>query len=407
MMQLGYRMRIRKFVRDIWRDYREEGVFFLVLAGLVVLGHILSKQIPAEFFDSVLCPILNACTMSVCIVSAILLFRHSGGLSVRKAWAWTMLLWGLVDLTLLLMDVVWNQPVFYVGTDALNSLSLLVGNFLGWLMLLYPTEALRPGWMNVRRAAMQILPMAALVGLDYLVPWNLAPIVALYPVLLAAYLISHIRAYRQWCEENYSSMDNIDAQWIARYLIMLLVMGLSYFYLAVSHNPARNFTQLILMLFMFVYSTDQILFRREPWEGMENGRKEEEESPDNPESIESPVGLENAASPENAAYRAKLEEWMNTEKPYLNPDLRLMDLRAVLPLNRTYLSQLIHSEFDCTFYQYVNSYRLEEAKRLMRENPEMRVDDVASRSGFSSREVFTRVFSKETGMTPREWSKNV
>ena len=60
---------------------------------------------------------------------------------------------------------------------------------------------------------------------------------------------------------------------------------------------------------------------------------------------------------------ARLTEWMVQSKPYLNPDLRLMDLREVLPMNRTYLSQFIHDEFDCSFFQFVNRYRIEEAKR--------------------------------------------
>lgn len=94
---------------------------------------------------------------------------------------------------------------------------------------------------------------------------------------------------------------------------------------------------------------------------------------------------------------------METEKPYLNPDFRLIDLRDVLPLNRTYLSQLIKNTYGCNFYQFVTNYRIEEAKRLLRENPYMKMQDVAEQSGFSSPTVFTRIFAKETGFLPSEW----
>lgn len=95
---------------------------------------------------------------------------------------------------------------------------------------------------------------------------------------------------------------------------------------------------------------------------------------------------------------------METEKPYLNPEFRLIDLRQILPLNRTYLSQLIHTEYDCNFYQFVTKYRIEEAKRLMTEHPDMKMQDVAEQSGFSSPVVFSRIFTRETGTSPSDWS---
>jgi AraC-like DNA-binding protein len=53
----------------------------------------------------------------------------------------------------------------------------------------------------------------------------------------------------------------------------------------------------------------------------------------------------------------------------------------------------------------VNGYRVNEAKRLMSENPNMKIVDVATQAGFSSRTVFSSIFTKETGVSPSEWSK--
>jgi len=105
----------------------------------------------------------------------------------------------------------------------------------------------------------------------------------------------------------------------------------------------------------------------------------------------------------NAAYRAALEAWMEKEKPYLNPDFQLTDLRQVLPLNRTYLSQLINTEYGCTFFQWANGLRIKEAKRLLTEQPEMTIEEVSKQSGFSYRRNFSRIFAQETGMSPSEW----
>ena len=108
-----------------------------------------------------------------------------------------------------------------------------------------------------------------------------------------------------------------------------------------------------------------------------------------------------------AAYRATLEEWMEQEKPYVNPDFQLMDLREVLPLNRTYLSQLINTEYGCSFFHWVNGYRTNEAKRLLRESPDLPMQDVSKQCGFSSPTVFARVFARETGLLPREWVNQI
>ena len=94
---------------------------------------------------------------------------------------------------------------------------------------------------------------------------------------------------------------------------------------------------------------------------------------------------------------------METDKPYLNPNFRLTDLRQVLPMNRTYLSQFINTEYGCTFYQFVTNYRIREAQQLMTNHPEMKLADVAALAGFSSPVVFSRIFTKEMNMTPREW----
>lgn len=388
--------------RELRNNYRAEVWFLVCLAAVVVMSHALSRFIPVDFFDNVLTPIQNSFTIAVCLFGACLLFLHSEGLRIRRVWAWTLMVWGVTDLFFLLQTYFFDMPVLTIGSEALNAYELLAGNFLGWLMLFYPTEALRPGWLTLRRAVLQLLPVVVLVGLDYLLPFSLAPIIAFYPAVLAVLLASHIRAYRIWCEENYSSMDYIDVQWIVRYMMMLLIIGGSFLYMCFTHNPVRAFTQQWLLLFLFVYGTEQILFRRSPWP--EEGKAEKTGLQLSPEPV---AADEPDTDVPTSADAQTLTQWMESEKPYLNPEFKLMDLREVLPMNRSYLSQFINDTYGCTFYQLVNRYRIDEAKRLMRECPGMRIEEIAARSGFASRSSFTQTFTRETGFSPREWSKKM
>lgn len=381
-------------LRSLWFDYRSELFFLLVLSACTMLNYYLSQFIPVEFMENVLTPIQHGANTAICWVGAWILFRHSDGMRMRKVYGFALLTWGVAEVVFMVQQFVWHMPVFQFGNEALSAFKMLAGNILGWLLLLYPTEALRPHWLNWKRAVIQLLPMVVFVVLDYALLVDLSLLIAAYPALLFVLVLTHLRAYRIWCEENYSSMDSIDVQWIVRYLFMLLVVGLSYLYMMVSDSPTRAFTQNMLLFFVFVYSTEQILYRKDPWENVQGDEVQGDDAQGTGEIEEL-----QAASPKSV-----VEQWMEQEKPYLNPDFQLMDLRRVLPMNRSYLSKFIHDEYGCSFYQFVTRYRLEEAKRLLRDQPDLTVAEVATRSGFSNRIVFSRTFSKEMGISPREWS---
>ena len=376
--------------------YRSGIIFCLVLTVCVIVSIWLSQWIPCERFDNVLSPVLSGITSAVAFTGAWLMFRHSDGLRIRKAFGWTLLAWGLADGAYLVCWIAAPLSVMNMGAYQLTTHELLIGNLLGWTLLLYPTEALRPQWLNAKRTLLQLVPMFALVALDYILPVNLTPIIALYPFALLGLLITHMRAYRIWCEENFSTLDDFDVQWIMRYLIMLVLVGVVYLYLCLSHSHTRGFTQLWLVILMLAYSTEKVLFQRDPWEMVKQA--------EDPMKSEKNEKLDNT---EKRSLRATLEQWMEKDKPYTNPDFRLIDLQQVLPMNRTYLSQFIHKEYGCTFYQFVNRYRIEEAKRLKLEQPDIKIGETSVRCGFSSPTVFTRTFTNITGKTPREWAKEI
>lgn len=371
--------------------FRSAFLFGLVLAILTGISVWVSHYIPDDYFDNVLSPFLMTVSASVALLGTWSVSRHTDGYRFRRAWAWTLVFLGLSDAVYIFFWMFAGRSIMNIGAASLTSLELYLGNLLGWMLLLYPTEALRPGWVNIRHALAQLVPMTVLVLLDYFVPVNLRPIIALYPIALGLLLIRHIREYRAWCEDNFSSLDDVDVEWIVRYLIMLLLIGVMYMYICLTHSHARGFTQQWLVIVMICYGTEQILFRRDPWAVVQKAEKEREDRPE----AEAPL----------AGYRHALEAWMEKEKPYRNPDFKLIDLQNVLPMNRTYLSQFIHSEYDCSFYQFVNTYRIQEAKRLMSEKRGLKMAEVSAYCGFSSPSVFSRTFTAIEGRSPHDWDR--
>ena len=377
---------------NLINHYRAEFRFILILVAVVALSIWASRFIPDDYFDSAITPILMSASTAVALCCAWITARHTEGYRVRKIWFFTLVLWALLDGIYVISWVFMGKPVMNMGAYKLTTMELALGNLLGWSLLLFPTEALRPGWLNFRRALLQILPMYALLALDYILPVDLRILVALYPLVLIALLFTHVREYRVWCEDNFSSLEDVDERRIIRYIFVGFVIVAVYTYMCISHEHTRGFTQQWLVIFTLIYGTDLTLFRRDPWEQVW-------------ESIKNNAPEEAVQLQPNEAYRQALEEWMGKEKPYRNPDFKLVDLQKVLPMNRTYLSQFIHAEYGCSFYLFVNRFRVEEAKRLMTEHPDMKMADVSSNCGFSSPSVFSRTFSTMTGQSPREWGK--
>lgn len=387
-----------KSIREFYAVYSSSLWFAAGLVLCVIMSHALAHLIPLEVFNNIITPYMNLGIGMVCLFGALLMFRHSGGMRIRRAWGYTLLLWGIAESALVISATFYRPDAIQTSSGHISLYELIVGNTLGYLLLIYPTEVLRPGWLNLKRGLMQYLPIVFLGIIDYVLPLDLRPLIALYPLYLVVVLLWHLRAYRRWCEENYSSMDDIDVEWIMRFLFMLAVIGASYIYMCIATGTQRVFTQQWMLLFFFIYSTEQILYRRDPWVLMKEESEKAKEELAKEEAEES--GAES-----NEANRLKLEQWMNTAKPYLNPEFQLMDLREVMLMNRTYLSQFINAEYGCSFYLFVAKYRIEEAQRLMQEHPEMKLQEIAQKSGFISLAALSHTFSREVGMSPSEWSK--
>jgi len=107
------------------------------------------------------------------------------------------------------------------------------------------------------------------------------------------------------------------------------------------------------------------------------------------------------------AYKVKLVQFMETQKPYLDPSLSLAELARKVAIPPHHLSQLLNSSFGQNFFDFVNSYRIRESQRLLLERrfEERTILDVLYETGFNSKSVFNSVFKKYTGMTPSQFRK--
>jgi AraC-like DNA-binding protein len=109
---------------------------------------------------------------------------------------------------------------------------------------------------------------------------------------------------------------------------------------------------------------------------------------------------------EKSGMMDKMTDYLKAmEKPYLNPKISLQEVSLVLDINPNRLSQAINEKTGLTFKDYINSYRVVEAKLLL-SSPEFQkltVEAIAEKAGFYSKSPFYSAFKKHAGMTPKEF----
>ena len=132
------------------------------------------------------------------------------------------------------------------------------------------------------------------------------------------------------------------------------------------------------------------------------------ESPEKTRSGQDKYRTSRLSDKECRALNRSLEELMETKKPYINPDLKIADIAAELSTSSHAMSFLFNQYLKKNYYDYINEYRVEEFKRMVKAGDTSRftLTAMSERCGFSSRASFFRHFKKFCGITPSEYIKH-
>jgi len=104
-------------------------------------------------------------------------------------------------------------------------------------------------------------------------------------------------------------------------------------------------------------------------------------------------------------YIQQLHTIMEEEKPYRDPNMSISKLAKRLGVSKEHISQIINQKFYMNFNQYLNKYRIEEAKERLKDPKENQyvVLKIAHDVGFNSKSTFNTAFKKFTGISPRQY----
>lgn len=105
------------------------------------------------------------------------------------------------------------------------------------------------------------------------------------------------------------------------------------------------------------------------------------------------------------AHKQRLDQIMQSREEYLRPDLTLPKLAETVGCSVNNLSQVINSGFGTSFFDYLNRYRIEHARKLLENsgNQGSAILTIAFTVGFNSNSAFYSAFKKYVGMTPAQY----
>ncbi|HJV78493.1 MAG TPA: two-component regulator propeller domain-containing protein, partial [Paludibacter sp.] len=105
----------------------------------------------------------------------------------------------------------------------------------------------------------------------------------------------------------------------------------------------------------------------------------------------------------------KLFSYIENEKPYTNPDLKIVDISQAINCSSHSLSFIFNQYLIKNYYDFINEYRVKEFQQLISDvkYSKYTLSALAEKSGFSSRASFFRSFKKQTGITPNEYIKSI
>lgn len=209
--------------------------------------------------------------------------------------------------------------------------------------------------------------------------------------------------------DNYFASDKRHfINWIKRSIILIYILGLLAI-LTINMGAIMNWLFQVYIISLNIYITISFINYASEYGNLQQADEEiTERDVEHEEDSVHPITTEqetlNKKQIENIEelLKPRVIAWIGTKK-YINEQFNIEDLAKLLGTNKYYLSRFIKENYQMNFSTWIASLRIEEAKKMMTDDPKIKLEEVALSVGFSSLSYFSKVFSRLEGTTPSLW----
>lgn len=244
---------------------------------------------------------------------------------------------------------------------------------------------------------------------NYINTWEYKLLRILGYLLEVVYIIAEIYylvRYRKLLLENYTNKTSfVRYQWLKELIIFILIGQVLTFTKAyIRDNFAIETTdvfRVILLVFGIIFSfwlVLKALHSPKLFRGITVDLKLSKE-----------LAYKNDAAKDETTKQIKaLKKHMETNEPFLDSSITIQDLSNQMHLNVRDLSVLINHTIGQHFFDFINNYRIEKAKEILRDpdKKQLTVLEILYEVGFNSKSSFNTAFKNHTGFTPTQYRNN-
>lgn len=225
-------------------------------------------------------------------------------------------------------------------------------------------------------------------------------------VLARRVIIAYRRAIRIF---NETQADDIGAyiEWLSIFTYWALIFGVGcglLTFLPDEYVFIWILSSIPFYSYLFYSYQNYLLFYEQVENAFEQDIQSEEDLLTNSET-EHEIVSEKDVPRSYTEFIERVDNWIKTDG-YVQQGLTIKELSEILYTNRTYLSAYIKTMYKMTFREWITSLRLEYAKNILKEHPEINIQKLAESSGFLSQSNFIKLFSEKEGCTPAKWKKS-
>ncbi|MEY8760693.1 helix-turn-helix domain-containing protein [Chryseobacterium tongliaoense] len=215
-----------------------------------------------------------------------------------------------------------------------------------------------------------------------------------------------IRKHQKRIQQFSANTEGINLNWLEYIIIIIFIINIIYLIYNLSYNSTSLNAFINIGFLLVIYSVAYYSLKQKEIYPVEEKQREELISI-NEDSDTEEVKRKLISDEELLRIKAELEKLMESEEPYLDSELNLIKLSELLSVSTHHLSYVINSGFQKNFFQFVNEYRIQHAKHLLKDNNSNKLSilGIAYESGFNSKTSFNTTFKKLTGKTPSEFKK--